>query len=98
MVEECRMKNAFENCLKTWQDMECVPGGSGRLVSVDPVFQDIDGSIFTVSRKAFQDLFDVFSGQSNQSDLLPIAELKELLQCYTGLGYTSLGSVRTKAR
>jgi hypothetical protein len=77
MVEECRMKNAFENCLKTWQDMECVPGGSGRLVSVDPVFQDIDGSIFTVSRKAFQDLFDVFSGQSNQSDLLPIAELKE---------------------
>ncbi|CAN9240047.1 unnamed protein product [Alternaria sp. RS040] len=77
MAEECRMRNAFEKCLKTWQDMECVPGGSRRLVSVDPVFQDIDGSTFTVSRKAFQDLSDVFSGQSNQSDLLPIAELRE---------------------
>ena len=77
MAEDRGIRNAFEKCLEIWQDMDCVLGGSQRLVSVDPIFRDIDGSIFTVSRKAFRDLFDVFSGQSNQSDLLPIAELKE---------------------
>lgn len=77
MAEDCRMGNAFEKCLKIWQEMDCVRGGSQRLASVDIGFRDMNGSLFTVSRKVFQDLFDVFSGRSSQSNLLPIAELKD---------------------
>jgi hypothetical protein len=76
MAEAYGIEDAFEACHEIWHEMVFVPGGFQRLVSVDPVIQNVDGSLFTVSGKAFQVLFDVVSGWSSQSNLLPITELK----------------------
>jgi hypothetical protein len=80
MTEACgmeSMENAFEAYHKIWHKMAFGPEGFQRLVSVDPVIQNVDGSLFTVSGKALKDLFDNVSGWSSQSNLLPIAELKD---------------------
>ncbi|USP72802.1 putative heterokaryon incompatibility protein 6, OR allele-like [Curvularia clavata] len=77
MTEAYGIENAFEGFFEIWREMVFVPGGTQRIVSADPVIQNVDGSRFTVSGKAFQKLFDVVSGWSSQSDLLPIAELKD---------------------
>jgi hypothetical protein len=77
MAEACGGENAFEIYHKIWHDMVFVPGGIQRLVSIDPVIRNVDGSCFTVPGKAFRDLFDVVSGWSSQSNLLPITELRD---------------------
>jgi hypothetical protein len=76
-AETCAGENAYEVFHKIWHGMVFVPEGSQRLVSVDPVIPKVDGSLFTVSGKAFQVLSDVASGRSSQSNLLPVTELKD---------------------
>jgi hypothetical protein len=56
------MEDAFEVCRKIWHDIVFVPEGLQQLVSVDPIIQNVDESLFTVPRKAMRDLFDVVSG------------------------------------
>jgi hypothetical protein len=87
MAEAYGIRDAFKGYHKIWLEMGCVPGGIQRLVSVDRVIQNVDGSLFTVSGKAFQVLFDVVSGCSSQSNLLPITELKDF---FTRLWWTRM--------
>ena len=61
-AEACSMEDAFEVCRKIWHDIVFVPEGLQQLVSVDPIIQNVDESLFTVPRKAMRDLFDVVSG------------------------------------
>jgi hypothetical protein len=77
-AEACGMEDAFEVCRTIWHDMVFVPEGMQRLVSRDPIIQNVDGSLFTVPRQAMRDLFDIVSGWKSQNNLLPITELKDL--------------------
>jgi hypothetical protein len=76
-AEAYRIEHAVEAYHKIWHEMTFVLGGIQRLFPVDLVILDVDGSLFTVSSKAFQVLFDMVSGWRSQSNLLPIAELKK---------------------
>jgi hypothetical protein len=59
MAAASGIKDLFEACHKIWHDMFFAPRGIQRLVSVDPVVRNIDGSLSTVSGKALKELFDV---------------------------------------
>jgi hypothetical protein len=70
-AEDCGIGDAFGKLHKFWQMMDCVLGGIPRLPPVDHAFRNTGASA-----RAFLDLWDVFSGRSSQSILLPIVELK----------------------
>jgi hypothetical protein len=77
MAEDCGMEHASELLHKIWHGTVFVPGGVQRLISINHVFRNVDGSLFKVSGKDLHDLFNVINNRSNQSNGLPITALQD---------------------